>query len=212
MEIGSFYNLYFNKNPFSIKKHHGKHDLFFASGRIAIRYIIETLGCKSCLIPNYLCSSVHECFDNFDYYRIKDNFDIDIEQLTSLVTQHKYDLILITNFFGYIDRNIHIIKSLCRKHSIIILEDFTHNLFSNSLYGDVCIASFRKTLPTPFGSIVKINSNRINIEQSTQIDLYYIYLNIIKILGSILKNISYFKWIWRPMLIYCENKVNKIQL
>ena len=32
MEIGSFYNLYFNKNPFSIKKHHGKHDLFFASG------------------------------------------------------------------------------------------------------------------------------------------------------------------------------------
>ena len=78
MQIGSFYNLYFNKNPFSIKKHHGKHDLFFASGRIAIKYIVENLGCKSCLIPNYLCSSVHECFDNFDYYKIQNNFDINL--------------------------------------------------------------------------------------------------------------------------------------
>ena len=35
-------------------------------------------------------------------------------------------------------------------------------------------------------------------------------MNIVKILGSILKNISYFKWIWRPMLIYCENNVKNL--
>lgn len=210
MEIGSFYNLYFNKNPFSIKKHHGKQDLFFASGRIAIKYIVEKLGCKSCLIPNYLCSSVYQCFDNFDYYKIQNNFEINIKYLSDLINNNNYDLILIINFFGYIDKNITEIKNICKKHDILILEDFTHNLFSNNLYGDICISSFRKTLPTPFGSIVKINSSRINIKQSTGINLYYIYLNIVKILGSILKNISYFKWIWRPMLIYCENNVKNL--
>ena len=35
-------------------------------------------------------------------------------------------------------------------------------------------------------------------------------MNTVKILGSILKNISYFKWIWRPMLTYCENNVENL--
>ena len=210
--VGSFYNMYFKKTPFDIEIHSNKGDLFFISGRVAIKYILENLGCKKCLIPNYLCSSIYHCFDCFDYYNIDNNFNIDIEYLTNLICQKKntYDLVFIINFFGHIDKNIDKIKCLCKRRNILILEDFTHNLFSNSLYGDICISSFRKTLPTPFGSIVKINSDRIDIKHCTRINLYYLYLNVVKIVGSILKNISCFKWIWRPMLVYCENNVENL--
>lgn len=213
MEIGSFYNMYFNKNPFNIKIHSNKNDLFFVSGRIAINFIIKNLSFNKCLIPNYLCESIFNCFDNFNYYKIDNNLNIDIDYLNNLIGQNnlKYDLILIINYFGYIDKNISKIKNICKNNNIIILEDFTHNLFSDNLYGDICISSFRKTLPTPFGSIVKINSSKIKFNQKKSISINYLYLNFIKIIGSLLKNISYLKMVWRPILIYCEKNIDNLK-
>ena len=109
MEIGSFYNMYFNKNPFNIKIQSEKKDLFFISGRIAIKYIIENLNCKKCLIPNYLCESIYSCFDNFDYYNIDNNFNIDLDNLSDLISTNprSYDLILITRFDLLFQKKFH---------------------------------------------------------------------------------------------------------
>ena len=146
--------MYFSKLKF-INKKSEKNDLFFVSGRNAITFILKSLNAKKCLLPNYLCESVYKCFSNFDYYKITNEFQIDLQYLTDLIKENKYDLILIINFFGYIDKNIKHIEDFCKKNNILILEDFTHNLFSNKLYGDICVCSYRKTLPTPFGSIIK---------------------------------------------------------
>lgn len=210
MEIGSFYNMSFPKLKF-INKKSEKNDLFFVSGRNAITFILKSLNAKRCLLPNYLCGSVHNCFSDFDYYKITNEFQIDLQYLTDLIEENKYDLILIINFFGYIDKNIKPIKELCKKNNILILEDFTHNLFSNKLYGDICVCSYRKTLPTPFGSIVKIRNNNITFSQHNNLNFYYLYLNTCKILGSILKNFLCLKFLWRPLLVYCENNVNNLK-
>ncbi len=211
MEIGSFFNLYPNGNPFAVRDHSAPHDVFMASGRQAIKHVVETLDCKKCLVPNYLCESVHGCFNNFDYYRIGSDFSIDVQYLHKIVSEEgrDYDLILITNFFGKVDTNISDVVSLCRDHDIIILEDFTHNLFSNELYGDVCIASFRKILPTPFGAILRSNTYKLGVKRIPSAE--FVCVNLVKLLGTFLKNSTWLKWLWRPMLVYSENAMDSVE-
>ena len=211
MEIGSFFNLYLNGNPFTMVNHSTPHDVFMVSGRQAIKHVVERLECKRCLVPNYLCESVHGCFDEFDYYRIGSDFSIDVQYLREVISEEGggYDLILVTNFFGKVDTNIGDVVSLCRDHDIIILEDFTHNLFSKKLYGDICIASFRKILPTPFGAILRSNTYKLRVEQIPSIE--YIWVNLVKLLGTFLKNSVWLKWLWRPMLVYSENAIESVE-
>ena len=203
MEIGSDYNLNIKLNS---KK------LFFASGRIAIKTILSKVikNNEKCLIPNYLCSSIYNCFDNIDYYKINNNFDIDIDYLAHLINENNYKLIFIINYFGYIDKNIEHISKKCKNKNIIIVEDFTHNIYTNKLYGDISICSYRKSLPTPYGAIVLDNKNILNIKQQKSINFIYIFLIILKSLGMFLKNYCDIKWIWRPVLLFCEENIDKI--
>ena len=166
MEIGSDYNLNikFNKNK-----------LFYFSGRIAIKEILNKIKKQNekCLIPNYLCNSIFNCFSNYEYYKIDNDFDIDIDYLQNKIKNNKYKCIFIINYFGYIDKNIEYISKLCRKNNIIIIEDFTHNVYSENLYGDISICSYRKSLSTPYGAIVIDKYKYLNIKQITSIDLIY---------------------------------------
>ena len=202
MEIGSYYNFFSNSRD---KK------LFFNSGREAIKFIINNLNSKRCLIPNYLCKSIYDCFTQFDFYKINNNLSIDFENIELLINNNTYDLILVINYFGYIDESLPLIKDLCSNKQIIILEDFTHNLFSDNLYGDICISSFRKTLSTPYGAIVIVRNKNIFFKQKTTINIFYILLNTLKIFSMGLKSYDKLKFIWYPLLNYCENKVECIK-
>ena len=158
MEIGSDFNL-------NIKK---ENNLFFVSGRIAINNILNSViknKNSKCLIPNYLCDSIFYCFDNYDLYKIDNNLNIDINYLKDKIQNNNYKLIFIINYFGNIDKNIDIIKNLCEEQNIIIIEDFTHNLYSSNLFGDISICSYRKTLSTPFGAIVIDKHNLLKIKK-----------------------------------------------
>jgi len=203
MEIGSDYNL-------NIK--FDSNNLFYATGRIAIKKILKKINKNNekCLIPNYLCDSIYNCFDNFDYYKINNNFDIDTEYLTSIITNNNYKLIFIINYFGYIDKNIEFISKLCKKNNILVIEDFTHNIYSEKFYGDISICSYRKSLPTPFGAIVIDTNNILNINKKKSINFIYIFLIILKLIGMFLKNYFNIKWIWRPILLFCEENIDKI--
>lgn len=201
MEIGSFYNL-------SI---YDEDKLFFVSGRNAISFIINKLNITNSLIPNYLCESVYMCFNNPTFYKINNDFNINITNLKYLISKNNYEIILIINYFGYIDENINIIKDICKEKNIIILEDYTHNLFSTNLYGDICISSYRKTINTPFGALLLDRYNKFNlIQNETKINILYICISFLKIFGMILKNIKYLKIIWRPILTFCENHIQYI--
>ena len=169
MELGSDYNLNFKLNS---KK------MFYASGRIAIQNVLKKLlkNKEKCLIPNYLCESIYNCFNNFDFYKINNNFEIDIEYISDLVKKNNYKLLFIINYFGYVDKNIQFIKEICRKNNIVIIEDFTHNIYTESFYGDIALCSYRKSLPTPYGAVVIDKKNLLNINKKISIDFIYIFL------------------------------------
>lgn len=203
MQIGSDYNLNIKLNS---KK------LFYASGRIAIRNILYKViqNKERCIIPNYLCNSIYNCFNNFDFYKIKNNFEIDIKYLTSIITKNKYKLIFIINYLGYVDKNIEFITNICKKNNIVVIEDFTHNIYTEKFYGDISLCSYRKSLPTPFGAIVIDHNNILNINNKKSINFTYIFLVFLKSIGMFLKNYSSIKWIWRPILLFCEENVDRI--
>jgi len=202
MEIGSDFNL-------KIKE---EKNLFFVSGRCAIKNILNNLirNNEKCLIPNYLCDSIFKCFKNYDFYNIDNNLNINLIYLKNIIEKYQYKLIFIINYFGKIDDNIDVIKKICIEKNIIIVEDFTHNLYSNNLYGDISICSYRKSLETPFGSIVIDNNNLLEKNQTSYFNFKYLFYNILKINGMFLKNIKYLKFIWHPILKYCENNLNSI--
>ena len=135
MEIGSKYNIFFKQDFFKIEKlpFNQNNTLFFVSGRIAIKYIINQLNIKKCLIPNYICESVLNCFNNYKLYEINNDLNINYKNLVENINSDTFDLVLIINYFGYVDSNIEQIKILCKSKQVLILEDFTHNIFSHNL-------------------------------------------------------------------------------
>ena len=203
MEFGSDFTLCIHKET----------TLFYVSGRVAIKKVLKTICVPNdmCLIPNYLCDTIFNCFEHHDFYTIKDNLQIDFEYLKNAINMRIYKVIFIINFFGNIDDNIVNICELCRLNNIIVIEDFTHNLYSNRLYGDICICSYRKSLGTPYGCIVIDSNKLLNIEQNIYIDSSYLYCMGMKIIGMFFKNIYYLKWLWYPLLVNCELNINNVE-
>lgn len=213
-EFGSFFefNPNIHTNIINIKKNYKyiKNKYFFISGRVGIRYIINNINCKYYLLPNYLCESIISNFYNTNYelYKINNDFSINFNFLKKIINKNIYRCIYIIDYFGNIDNNIHEIINLCEKNNIIIIQDFTHNI-KKKLYGDICISSFRKYLPSAFGCIVCDNIN-ILPAQNKNISFKIAYLNILKLIGMIFKSFGFFKKFWYYLLCYCENEIDKI--
>lgn len=182
--------------------------LVLYNGRSCIKLMIDnTTG--SYLLPNYLCHSIVDQFSNtsYDYYDIDDQLQIDLEKLSVQLNSGYYKVLYMIDYFGIVDSNINTIKNLCRKNNIIIVEDFTHRPFSlNELYGDITLCSIRKTVAVPLGGIIR----GINDYGSHNHYTSYITLYVIKALAMLLKNITWLKCVWRPILVYCENKLDNI--
>lgn len=202
MFIGSFFNI----------KLINDYNLFFVSGRIALKTIINKLMTNNdkCLIPDYLCESIFKQFTNFDFYNINDDFNINIKDLLEKINLKNYKLIYIINYFGRIDKNINYIKKICNDKNIIILEDYTHNLYSKKLYGDICLCSYRKSIESPYGCIVKDHKKILNINQKIKFNFKYLFVNILKILIMILKNNIYFKSLFFNINNYLENEIDNL--
>ena len=186
-------------------------DLFFVSGRVGIKYILSHLTQRGdkCLIPNYLCESIQSCFTEYDYYDIHNDLSISIDSIKSHVSKNNYKIIFIINYFGRVDKQISLLQEVCTSNNILIIEDFTHNMFSSNLYGDVCLCSYRKSLETPFGCIV-IDKTKLLPKQNTSFNLKYLISNVTKITGMILKNVSCLKSIWYPILQCCEKYIESV--
>lgn len=215
-EIGSFFQLSLNLNIRRLICNYTKFSKnnFFISGRTGIKYIINNLRKKNIckyLLPNYLCVSIIQNFDinSYNFYDINNNFLIDIENLENSIIKFKPQAMFIINYFGITDKNLNKILELCKKYNILIIEDNTHNIYDKCTYGDIVISSFRKILPTPFGCIIHDKNNLLE-KQSNKISYKIIFLNLIKILGMVLKRIGFFKNMWYNLLLYSESKINTV--
>lgn len=116
-------------------------------------------------MPSYCCSSMLSVFKKYNiemyfydvninesglYYNIDENADI--------------DLFFAMSYFGLENSLDSIIKKMTKKN-IIVLEDITHRLLSNTAYSEnshYLIASLRKWFPIPTGGLLMNKYGHIN--------------------------------------------------
>jgi hypothetical protein len=129
----------------------------FYTGRHAIKYVIETIKLDKNInvfwIPEYYCQHVTywlKCnYNNIKTYKVDPRDPEYIIDFDSFIKPN--DVILINNFWG-----ISNCKYTCETNKPIVIEDHSHGWLSTACKNskaDFCIASLRKSVPTPLGAI-----------------------------------------------------------
>jgi hypothetical protein len=144
-----------------------KNKILFYTGRQAIKYIIDSIINKhqvdTIWLPEYFCKHVTKWLKNI-YPNIK-NYNVNPSDpdfiINAKIFASNNDIVLVNNFWGI--SNCYINKSNIK---LFIIEDHSHGWLSKSCMestADFCIASLRKSIPTPLGGIAwKPNGEMIN--------------------------------------------------
>ena len=163
MELGSEYSL--NMSDLTLKEDNLLQYLqnyqclfFFDSGRSAVRQALSLID-KDCpvLLPEYICESVIRCFprENISFYRISEDFTVDIEDLKKKMHQ-KNGILFLMHYFGKLQPIAlrKTIQNLAHEKGYTILEDTTHSIFSAAgTIGDYMVCSLRKWMPISRGGV-----------------------------------------------------------
>lgn len=163
-EIGSEFNLDFqmlNHEPCRTVMDylHDYHTVYTDSGRSAIAILSQKIKSGSILLPDYICSSVINCFSSdyeIEYYKINKDLLIDLEDLTGRIN-NKTKMVYLLSYFGALNQQNVVLElqKQKQKYNFIIIEDTTHSIFSNpNVIGDYCICSLRKWFPIPDGGVL----------------------------------------------------------
>lgn len=123
---------------------------------------------RKILLPDYLCLSVISAVEAagiaYDFYRVKENLEIDYQSLFSKVDS-SVGMIYVIHYFS-VPQPRWIVKRLQRirdKYGILIMEDITQALFSKDQermgFGDYIVASLRKWLPMTDGGLLAIRND-----------------------------------------------------
>lgn len=164
-------------------------EYLYSSGRAALYNILLHINTEGIynriLLPDYLCSSVLEAIEKFDFtvvfYNIKENLLPDLEDLGNKLD--KYSVVLLINYFGCINCSeaIEYIKGI--NNNIPIIQDNVQALFDmyNNSRADYIFTSFRKTLAAPDGAWVKTNHSGLPTAHHNNTFAEY------KIAGALLK-------------------------
>ncbi len=160
-----------DKSPPSIGN--AKYKRFVTSGRIAIALALinERIGSgDEVLVPTYHCESmvapIRHTGAEAVFYRIKSDTMIDIESISSLLTE-KTRAIILTHFFGF-PQDTKKMRSFCDNHNLILIEDCAHSFFGESsgkpvgYYADYAIASTMKFFPVFDGGVLASNVHNLN--------------------------------------------------
>lgn len=125
------------------------------------------------LLPAYIGWSPNEgsgIFDpilelkvKFDFYRITDKLQIDMEDFKCRIKHFNNVLVLIVHYFGFPDKNYHEITKWLDENKVCFVEDCAHALLSDEIggicgrKGEYAFYSLHKLLPFSKGGMVKIN-------------------------------------------------------
>ncbi len=175
MELGSEYNLSLaelNIVPDNIFEYLSEfaYCYYFDSGRSALRHIARYISSyNKILLPEFICESVTNCFDNrnLEYYRLKEDFSVDIDNLLKHI-ENKPTVIFLMHYFGSIQplNVLEKIHQIAEKSGSIIIEDTTHSIFSQKrTVGDYIICSIRKWLPISGGGVLYYNQDPLYLSK-----------------------------------------------
>ncbi len=131
---------------------------FVRLGRYAISLAFKCLDLRPddrVLVPAYHCDSMIvpmlEYAAQPGFYRIKDDFRIDLEDLESKI-DGRTRAVIATHYFGF-HQDVARLRALCDRHGVALIEDCAHAFYGTidgaplGSFGDFAIASLWKFFP-----------------------------------------------------------------
>lgn len=138
-------------------------------GRDALSLAVSYLnlgGDDTVLLPAYTCIEVQRPFlkrTRVIFYDLGPDLSIDPDEIRIKTRRNKVKILLITNYFGFLQPHRNELRQICDDRGICLIEDCAHSLLTDGSAdtGDLSIYSFRKILPIPDGGGLKVkNINR----------------------------------------------------
>lgn len=158
-------------------------------GRDAFRLAVSILGLKDkdvVLLPAYLCREVLKPFlgrCQVMFYEVQPDLSVDPEQIRCQLIKFPVKLVVLINYFGFLQPHRRSIHNICSQHGALLLEDCAHSLLTRGSgeNGDLFVFSFRKHLPVPDGGGLAMK-----FEHPPRIPRFApkIYANLLSILGT----------------------------
>jgi hypothetical protein len=114
---------------------------------IVVSGYLRDHGIKKILLPSYLCPTIvttlERCGLTCDYYQIKSDFSIDLDDLDQKVVNHQG--VYFINYFGFLHATaIRNYLAGLRQKGIIVIEDNAQTGFNDHTTGDFILNSMRK--------------------------------------------------------------------
>ena len=144
---------------------------YFAYGRHALADALRVAGVGSgdtVLLPAFICrevlSAIHARGASAVYYPVDQSLAVAVDPATLPAAK----AIIAVDFFGFA-QNLAPFTQYCTRTGAVLIEDNAHGLFSRDetgralgTRGDLGIFSLRKTLATPDGAALTVNSPALN--------------------------------------------------
>jgi dTDP-4-amino-4,6-dideoxygalactose transaminase len=164
-------------------------------GRDAISLAISYLELghhDTVLLPSYICLEALKPFlgrTHVEYYEPGPKLAVDPDEIREKCDQHDVKMMMLINYFGFLQPYRKEIKKLCTDRGIVLMEDCAHSLLTEGSgeTGDLSIYSIAKILPLPDGGGLKINKGGISVGPHYYPKIYSNILSSLIIFKSMLR-------------------------
>jgi len=164
-------------------------------GRDALALAVSCLELKpndAVLLPAYLCREVLRPFlgkTRVIFYDIRPDLTVDPEEIRLKLSGAAVRMMVIINYFGFLQPYREEIREICKERDVILMEDCAHSLLTegSGKTGDLSIYSFRKIIPVPDGGGLKMNWGGRAVAAEFYPKIYSNVLSVLITLKSLLK-------------------------
>jgi perosamine synthetase len=135
---------------------------FMGRDAISLAVTFLQLGADdTVLLPSYTCLEAIKPFlktTNVVYYELSQDLAADPEEIRRKCDQYRIKMVMIINYFGFLQPGRKEIRRICTDRGIILMEDCAHSLLTKGSgeTGDLAIYSYAKILPVPDGGGLEI--------------------------------------------------------
>jgi dTDP-4-amino-4,6-dideoxygalactose transaminase len=115
------------------------------------------------LLPAYACKEVIKPFVGrcqMKFYDVNIDLTVDPVDIERHLKNDHVRLLVIINYFGFLQPWRQELATLCARHGVVLLEDCAHSLLTDGSgdTGDLAVFSFRKMLPVADGGGLRIKN------------------------------------------------------
>jgi perosamine synthetase len=162
-------------------------------GRDAITLAVSFLGLSrddTVLLPAYTCLEAIKPFlrtTNVVFYELNSSLAADPEEIKRICDRYRIKMVMIINYFGFLQPGRQEIKRICVDHGIILMEDCAHSLLTDGSgeTGDLVIYSYAKILPVPDGGGLEIKKDASGFRPQFSPRIHSNFLSALVVLKSV---------------------------